>query len=92
MIDPATVFRKTSRQVSCPINEEVAILDLERSLYFGLQGVAVQVWEALDQPASAAQLRDMISSRFDVTAAECEADILALLSDLHAEGLVEVVS
>ena len=92
MIDPATVFRKTARQVSCPINEEVAILDLERSLYFGLQGVAVQVWEALDQPASAAQLRDLIASRFDVTAAQCEADILDLLADLQAEGLVEVAS
>ncbi len=92
MIEPTTVFRKTARQVSCPINDEVAILDLERSLYFGLQGIAVQVWEALDQPTSVAQLRDAIMSRFDVSSAECEADIVALLADLQAEGLVEVAS
>ena len=38
MIDASTVFKKSASQVSCQINDEVAILDLERSLYFGLEG------------------------------------------------------
>jgi hypothetical protein len=90
MTDSATLFRKTARQVSCPINDEVAILDTENSLYFGLEGIAVQVWEALDEPSSIAQLRDRIVSRFDVSADQCEADITRLLADLQAHGLVEV--
>ena len=90
MIDAATRFRKTTRQVSCLINDEVAILDMEKSLYFRLEGVAVQVWDALDQPASVAQLRDGIVARFDVTPEACEADIVALLDQLQAQGLVEI--
>ena len=90
MIDTAAKFKKTSRQVSCPINDDIAILDTEKSLYFGLEGVAVQVWEALDQPRSVAELRDAIVARFDVSAAECEQDVVRLLGELEAQGLVEV--
>ena len=90
MIDKTTLFRKASGQVSCRINDDVAILDTNKSLYFRLEGIAVQVWEALDSPSSVAQLRDGIVARFDVASAECEADIVDLLSQLQARGLVEV--
>lgn len=92
MIDAATRFRKSSRQVSCQIDDEIAILDMDKSLYFRLEGVAVEVWGALDQPSSVAQLRDGIVARFDVTPEACEADLVALLGQLQAQGLVEIVS
>lgn len=90
MIDAATRFRKTPRQVSCQINDEIAILDMEKSLYFRLEGIAVDVWEALDQPCSVAELRDGIVARFDVTPDTCQADIEALLDQLQSQGLVEI--
>jgi hypothetical protein len=90
MIGPSTIFRKTTQQVSCQINDEVAILDLERSLYFGLEGAGVQIWEALEQPRSVAELRDCLVAAFDVAPAECEADIVQMLSSLKEEGLVEI--
>ena len=90
-ISASTVFRKTPQQVSCQINDEVAILDLDRSLYFGLEGVAVEIWQALDQPMSVAQLCAHLTAAFDVAPAECEVDTIGLLRDLQAEGLVETV-
>jgi len=90
MIGPSTVFKKSVRQVSCQINEEVAILDLERSLYFGLEGVGVEIWEALEQPQSVAQLCDRVLEMFEVSRGECEKDVLDLLTNLQKEGLVEV--
>lgn len=92
MIGPSTVFKKSVRQVSCQINEEVAILDLERSLYFGLEGVGVQIWEALEQPSSVAALCDGISGAFDVSREECEKDVVQLLADLQSEGLIEIAN
>ena len=92
MIGPSTVFKKSARQVSCQINEEVAILDLDRSLYFGLEGVGVEVWEALEQPRSVAELCDRVLETFDVSRAECEKDVLELVSNLQSEGLIEIAS
>ncbi len=48
----STLYKKSTRQVSCKINDEVAILDLERAIYFGLQGVGVHIWDSLEQPRS----------------------------------------
>lgn len=88
----ATVVRKSAGQVSCQINDEVAILDLERSLYFGLEGVGVEIWEALEQPRSVAELCDRIVASFDVSRKECEKDVLELLASLQNEGLIEIAS
>ena len=92
MIGPSTVFKKSTRQVSCQINEEVAILDLDRSQYFGLESVGVEIWEALEQPRSVAQLCDRVVETFEVSRAECEKDVLELLSNLQTEGLIEVAN
>lgn len=92
MIELSTKFRKVAHQVSCQINEEVAILDLKRSLYFGLEGTGVQIWEALEQPRSLAELCDVVEKGFEVSSADCQADIAQLLSALRDEGLVEIIN
>ncbi len=92
MTELSTVFRKTAHQVSCQINEEVAILDLDRSLYFGLEGAGVRIWEALDQPRSVAELCDSVLETFDVSRTECEVDVLQLVSNLQDEGLIEIAA
>jgi hypothetical protein len=83
------IYKKTARQVSCRINDEVAILDLDRAIYFGLQGVGVHIWDALEQPRSVADLCSSVMAEFDVSEAVCRADILKVLGSLEAEGLVE---
>lgn len=90
MIEPSDKFRKSARQVSCRIDDEVAILDVERSLYFGLKGTAVEIWDALDQPCSLADLCDRLVATFDVPRPQCEADTRQLLSELQENGLVEI--
>jgi len=85
------IYRKTTRQVSCKINDEIAILDLDRAIYFGLQGVGVHIWDALEQPMSVAELCSSVMAEFDVTEPVCKADIEKILASLEAEGLVEAI-
>ncbi len=91
MFEPSTVFRRSSRQVSCDLNGEAAILHLDQSVYFGLQGVGAQVWMALEKPQSLASLSRMVCKEFDVDAVRSEADLVKFLSELQAAGLVERV-
>jgi len=78
--------------VSCQIDDEVAILNLDRSLYFGLEGVGVQIWEALEKPRSVAELCDGLVGAFDVSRAQCEEDVIQLVSSLREEGLIEIAT
>jgi hypothetical protein len=89
MFASSTVFKRSDRQVSCDLNGEAAILQLDQSVYFGLKGVGAQVWLALEQPQSLAELNRRVCQEFDVDAARAEADLMKFLSELEAAGLVE---
>jgi len=86
-----TTYKQSSQQVSCKIDGEIAILHLDRAIYFGLQGAGADIWDALAQPKSLDELRDAVLAKFDVSPHQCESDIVEILATLEKEGLVETV-
>jgi len=81
-----------SEQVSCPLGEESAILNLKNSMYYGMNPVGTRIWTLLKEPRSVEQLRDTLLNEYDVDAALCERDLLDLLGKMKSEGLIEVRS
>jgi hypothetical protein len=81
-----------SEQVSCPLGEESAILNLKNSMYYGMNPVGTRIWTLLKEPRSVEQLRDVLLNEYDVDAALCERDLLDLLGKMKSEGLIEVRS
>ncbi|MGA8144872.1 MAG: PqqD family peptide modification chaperone [Candidatus Acidiferrales bacterium] len=77
-------------QVSCPLGEESAILNLKNSVYYGLDPVGARVWALLQQPRTVEEVRDTLLSEYDVEAGRCEKDLLTLLEKMRSEGLIEV--
>jgi hypothetical protein len=83
--------KKSKDQVSCSLNDEVAILNLERALYFGLDEVGAFVWQALSEPQQVSELCKAVFDRFEVDEVQCNADMLELLTELDEAGLIELV-
>ena len=81
-----------SEQVSCPLGEESAILNLKNSMYYGMNPVGTRIWTLLKEPRSVEQLRDILLNEYQVDAALCERDLLDLLGKMKSEGLIEVRS
>lgn len=78
------------RQVSTELGDEVIVLGAEAGQYFGLNEVAARVWALLQTPITVAALCDGILAEYEVERAACQADVLSLLHDLHARGLIDV--
>lgn len=91
MLQPTTILRQTSRQVSCTLNDEVAVLNLDQAVYYGLEGVGGRIWQALTEPRSVAELCAIVLAEFDVSHAECETDVVRFLEHLRDVGLIEPV-
>lgn len=89
-MNPDTLFRRTANQVSCDLSGEAAILNLNTGMYYGLDSVGAKVWDLIQLPSTLATIRDAIVEQYNVTAEQCEADLLMLFADLQREGLVEV--
>jgi len=87
-------FTATSRlvvsdeQVFTTLGGEAVILGLRDGVYYGLDSVGARIWALLVEPRSVAELVSTIVAEFDVTPERCERDVIALLDDLAARGLV----
>jgi hypothetical protein len=70
------------------LNGEAVLLNLKTGIYFGLDRVGTRVWQLLaDHPTPAAVIGPLLDE-FDVERERCEQDVLSLLTDLAAHGLV----
>ena len=91
MLELSTIVKRSTQQVACNLNDEVALLHLDSALYFGLQGVGAQIWTGLEAPRSVADICNDIVRDFDVGPADCRNDVMKFLSSLQEAGLIETV-
>ena len=86
-----SIVLAAKEQLSCDLQGEAAILNLQTGVYFGLDPVGAEIWRMIRQPRTLAELRDAIVERYDVDAGVCESDILALIQKMEAAGLLRVL-
>jgi hypothetical protein len=87
-----SIVSATPEQVSCPLGEESAILNLKNTVYYGLNPVGARVWNLLQKPSTVGELRDTLLAEYDVEAGRCERDLLELLEKMRVEGLIQIRS
>jgi len=87
-----SIVSAAPEQVSCPLGEEAAILNLKNTVYYGLNPVGARVWSLLQKPRSVGELRDALLEEYDVEAEQCERDLLDLLETMRGEGLIQVTN
>ena len=77
-------------QVSCELEGEAAILNLNSGAYHGLDPVGAKVWNLIASPKPVRQVVDAMIVEYDVDRARCERDLLSLLAQLDARGLIQI--
>jgi len=77
-------------QVSTSVGEEAVILGAQAGQYFGLSEVGARIWALLQTAQPVTELCAQICAEYDVQADTCERDVIALLEELHAKGLIDV--
>ena len=85
-----TTVVASADQVSSQVAGEAIVLSLRTGMYYGLAHVGLRVWELTREPIVVADLCEVIGREYDVERERCEQDVLALLRELAAEGLLEV--
>ncbi len=84
-----SVVRARTDNMSVDLDAETVILDTASGTYFGLNEVGKAIWELIAEPRSVSGLCDTIATRFHIDADACMSDVIAFLTDLESEGLVE---
>ena len=77
-------------QVSCRLDDETVLLELKNGTYCGLNSVGSTIWELIQQPKSVEAVYSAVLEQYDVDAESCRSDVLRLIGELQAAGLVEI--
>lgn len=80
----------TKNQVSSDLGGEAVILDLKSGVYYGLNNVGTRIWNLLQEPKTINEIKDAILEEYEVEPNCCQHELLSLLQELLAVGLIEV--
>ena len=72
------------------LDGEAVILNLQSGVYFGLDAVGTRVWQLCKEHAAIRLVCQAIQNEFDVSAETLQVDLLSLLGELSANGLVTI--
>ena len=77
-------------QLSTRLGDEIVILGLRDSVYYGLDGVGGRIWDLLQTPRTLGEILDVLVTEYEVARDRAAADLTALVANLHARGLVAI--
>jgi hypothetical protein len=83
-------IKVAKEQVACDLAGEAVILSLKSGQYFGLNEVGARIWNLIQEPKTVNEIRDALLQEYDVETECCERELLVLLQDLAAKGLVDI--
>jgi hypothetical protein len=78
----------SDEQVHTALGDEAVILGLQDGVYYGLDAVGARVWSLLSVPRRVSEIIALVVQEFDVSAEQCERDVIALLAELTERRLI----
>lgn len=76
--------------VSRELEGEAVMLNLESGVYFGLDEVGTRIWALIQEHRSLRKVFEAMLREYDVAPSTLESDLLRLVEQLWAKGLVSV--
>jgi hypothetical protein len=84
-----SVVQRAEGFVTAEIDNEVAMLNIDQGTCYGLNKVGSHVWNLIGDPKRVGEICDDLLRKFEVERSVCEQQVLELLENLRAEGLVQ---
>lgn len=79
-ITPESIFQRNEADfLSTEVDDETVLMHIHDSGYLGLNNVATVIWQQLDQAKSFKAIIEALLERFEVEAAQCEAEVKTVL-------------
>ena len=88
-VNANSVWTASKNTVSCEVEGEMVLLDLQSGTYFGLNAVGAEIWNQITRHKSFAEIQHHLLGQYRVTPEQCEEEVLSLMTKLTEKGLVK---
>jgi hypothetical protein len=89
-ISPSSTVVCSDENLSCDLQGEAVLLNLQSGIYFGLNPLGARIWELIKKPAKVSDVHQQLLNEYEVDASQCEADLVSFLKLLQAHSLIRV--
>jgi hypothetical protein len=89
-ISEHSVVVANPNRVSCDLSGELAILNVDNGVYYGLDSIGARVWEWIQTPKKVGEILDALLEDYAVEPDRCKHDLWLLLEKLSTNGLVQI--
>jgi len=72
------------------VDDELVLLNLESGIYFGLDSTGTRMWQLIAGGAALGEARQTLLDEYEVEPARLEADLVRLVEELAARGLLRL--
>ncbi len=77
--------------IETEIDDEILALSVEQSTCYGMNRLASRIWNLIAKPTRISDLCEVLVATYRVDPDVCERQVLDLLEELRAEGLIAKV-
>jgi hypothetical protein len=88
MVTLDTLVVRSESALSAEVGEEAVMLVPERNAYYDTNAQGAAVWRALAAPTTVREICAELVQRYEVSAEDCERDVLAFVQDGITEGVI----
>jgi hypothetical protein len=89
LISGGTFVVRATGFASAEVDGEVVALNLDKGMCYGLNRIGSRIWRELETPIAVADLCARLLREYRVDLETCEREVIGLLRELCAEGLIE---
>ena len=77
-------------QLSTRLGDEIVILGLRDSVYYGLSDVGARIWDLIQTRRTLGELVSVVHQEYEVSREEAAAGVDQLIKELETRGLVGI--
>lgn len=85
-----TVVVRSSGIMDAEVDQEIVALSIEKGVCYGLDPIGARIWRLLATPICVADICKTLVSEYQVDPETCAREVLELLEEFRAEGMISV--
>jgi len=86
---PTTMVVRSDGIIEAEIENEIVALNVEKGTCYGMNPVGSRIWRFLADPIRIDDICAKLLAEYKVEPGACEREVLDLLEELRAEGLIQ---
>lgn len=90
-IDLDTMVERREDVVFSEVDGEIVAMSIQSGKYYGLQEIGSRIWDIIDDPISISKICEALMAEYDVTADQCNLDVLRFMEKLWNKDLIRLV-